>query len=365
MNPSQTIAIVGLGGISPGAMNVSQFWEHVAAGRSLSSARKSSPAAGPSPRMISTPHIAPDKVYSKTRAASSTDFACDLTGLEYFASDELNSARSRCFICLLHAGKAAWQNTITKNIDPARVGIIIGNIALPTDAASAFSEEILAPLFAEKVTGTAAKNSGPQTDPLNRYVAGPAPQPFWPRPWACATIVHTRCCLCLFALRIKTRRRRTPPGATRRPHNSTGGLSRPDCLYTQMGFSQLHALSPSGNCASLRCPCRRHSLVVGEAAQGVDRTQAAGRCPAPIAITFTPPYRRHRPLQRRAPATSCSQIPPANSEPFGQPTNKPAGRPTMSISTNATAPVPPSATPSNSTASPNYGKPRPQAKNAA
>src|SRR5207248_1991771 len=27
-----------------------------------------------------------------------------------------------------------------------------------------------------------------------------------------------------------------------------GGVSRPDCLYTQMGFSQLRALSPRGRC---------------------------------------------------------------------------------------------------------------------
>ena len=42
----------------------------------------------------------------------------------------------------------------------------------------------------------------------------------------------------------------------------TGGLSRPDCLYTQMGFSQVHALSPSGRCAPF--DARADGLVVGE-----------------------------------------------------------------------------------------------------
>src|SRR5439155_5807875 len=44
----------------------------------------------------------------------------------------------------------------------------------------------------------------------------------------------------------------------------TGGLSRPDCLYTQMGFSQLRALSPSGRCAPFEA--RADGLVVGEGA---------------------------------------------------------------------------------------------------
>ncbi|MFZ0613344.1 MAG: beta-ketoacyl synthase N-terminal-like domain-containing protein, partial [Desulfobacterales bacterium] len=43
-----------------------------------------------------------------------------------------------------------------------------------------------------------------------------------------------------------------------------GGVSRPDCLFTQVGFSQLRALSPSGRCA----PFDRSAdgLVVGEGA---------------------------------------------------------------------------------------------------
>jgi 3-oxoacyl-(acyl-carrier-protein) synthase/3-hydroxymyristoyl/3-hydroxydecanoyl-(acyl carrier protein) dehydratase len=44
----------------------------------------------------------------------------------------------------------------------------------------------------------------------------------------------------------------------------TGGLSRPDCLYTQMGFSQLRALSPRGRCAPFDAGA--NGLVVGEGA---------------------------------------------------------------------------------------------------
>ena len=41
-----------------------------------------------------------------------------------------------------------------------------------------------------------------------------------------------------------------------------GGASLPDCLYTQVGFSQLRALSPSGCCAPFDESA--DGLVVGE-----------------------------------------------------------------------------------------------------
>ena len=43
-----------------------------------------------------------------------------------------------------------------------------------------------------------------------------------------------------------------------------GGVSRPDCLYTQMGFAQLRALSPTGRCRPF--DARADGLVVGEGA---------------------------------------------------------------------------------------------------
>src|SRR4029078_10081454 len=41
-----------------------------------------------------------------------------------------------------------------------------------------------------------------------------------------------------------------------------GGLCRPDSLYTQMGFAQLRALSPTGRCSPF--DARADGLLVGE-----------------------------------------------------------------------------------------------------
>ena len=151
------IAIVGIGGIFPGAMDVAQFWSHVEAGRSLS---REVPAGRWPLGMedVYAPHLAADKVYSK-RGCFVEEFECDLDELD-ISREQLNRL-DPMFHLLLHAGRAAWRDAVTGGVDQKRAGIIIGNIALPTDASSALTEEILGPLFAEKVLGKAQESVEP------------------------------------------------------------------------------------------------------------------------------------------------------------------------------------------------------------
>ena len=58
--------------------------------------------------------------------------------------------------------------------------------------------------------------------------------------------------------------RNIPMTRSQRQAMLTGGLSRPDPLYTQMGFSQLRALSPDGRAYPF--DARAGGLVVGEGA---------------------------------------------------------------------------------------------------
>jgi len=255
---SNDIAIVGIGGIFPGAMNVAQFWAHVAAGRSLS--REVPAGRWPlAPEDVYAQKLTADKVYS-TRGCFIDEFECDVSGLS--VSREEIAGLDPMFHLLLHAGRAAWRDTVTKDVDLKRVGVIIGNIALPTDASSAMTEEILGPLFEEKVLGRRVAAGGISTDWRNRYVAG-LPAGILAKALGLGGGTFTldaACASSLYALKLAAEELR----AGRADLMLTGGLSRPDCLYTQMGFSQLHALSPSGRSAPFDSGA--DGLVVGEGA---------------------------------------------------------------------------------------------------
>ncbi len=174
MNGHLPIAIVGMGGVFPGAMDCAQLWEHVAAGRSMS---REVPAGRWAISMADAyaEKLAADKVYSK-RGCFVDDFVCDVEGLK-ISRAELDRL-DPMFHLLLHAGRAAWRDAVTEGVDRKRVGVIIGNIALPTESVSALSEEVLGPLFERALVGEKTKDErrttkvGAGTDPLNRYVAG-------------------------------------------------------------------------------------------------------------------------------------------------------------------------------------------------
>lgn len=260
MDLSRDIAIVGMGGIFPGAGEVAQFWSQVLAGRSQS--REVPPGRWPlTPADAYDPSIAPprpDKTYS-TRGCFVDPFTCDLAGLDISRAqlDRLDPM----FHLLLHAGKAAWRDTVTRNAAPDRTGVIIGNIVLPTDASSAITDEIFGPLFAEKALGRRVDDFH-STDPLNRYVAG-LPAGVLAKALGLggrAFTLDAACASSLYAVKLAVEELRS----RRADLMLTGGLSRPDCFYTQMGFSQLRALSPSGRCAPFDAGA--DGLIVGEGA---------------------------------------------------------------------------------------------------
>ena len=264
MNPSRQIAIVGIGALFPGSTDVGQFWNHVRAGHDLAREVPAGRWALPTQQVYSkTP--APDRVYS-TRGCFVDDFNFDPTGLNL--SPALLAGLDPMFHLLLGAGQSAWNDAITGSIDPRRAGVIIGNIALPTDAISDFSEEILQVAWASRPCLPLRKNMGETpmppsiTNPLNRYVAG-LPAGLLAKALGLGGGSYTldaACASSLYALKLAVDELQSG----RADLMLTGGLSRPDCLYTQMGFSQLRALSPSGRCSPF--DGKADGLVVGEGA---------------------------------------------------------------------------------------------------
>ena len=138
--------------------------------------------------------------------------------------------------------------------------MIFGNIVLPTERSSSFSTEILG-RFVEEGLGLSPAPSGP-TDPLNAFPAG-LPARLLARALglsATAFTLDAACASSLYALKLAVDELRSG----RADAMLTGGLSRPDPLYTQMGFSQLQALSPRGKPAPF--DVNGDGLIVGEGA---------------------------------------------------------------------------------------------------
>ncbi|MGE3819739.1 MAG: beta-ketoacyl synthase N-terminal-like domain-containing protein, partial [Isosphaeraceae bacterium] len=165
------------------------------------------------------------------------------------------------FQLALHVGRAARRDARTERLDRDRVGVIFGNIVLPTETTSALAREVLGRAFAAKVLGDRlGPSEAPVTEPLNRFAAG-LPAGLVARALGLGGGAYTldaACASSLYALKLAADELR----AGRLDAVLTGGLSRPDPLYTQMGFSQLRALSPSGKPRPF--DAKGDGLVVGE-----------------------------------------------------------------------------------------------------
>ncbi|MDP7249574.1 MAG: polyketide synthase, partial [Planctomycetota bacterium] len=260
---SEKVAIVGMGCIFPQSPDPESLWSVVANGINTSG------EPPPGRWLLSTedaysPEVpSPDKVCSR-RACLIEDIPLDIAGSHgsgLNVDSDLASQLDPLFHLALYAGRQAWEDTKTEQIDRSRTGVIIGNIALPTETSSAMAREFLGWTFEEKLLGRPARREH-RTHPLNRYVTG-LPGGVLAKALGLGGGSYTldaACASSLYALKLAA----DELLAGRADAMLTGGISRPDCLYTQMGFSQLRALSPSGNCSPF--DERGDGLVVGEGA---------------------------------------------------------------------------------------------------
>ncbi|MFL5244314.1 MAG: beta-ketoacyl synthase N-terminal-like domain-containing protein [Gemmataceae bacterium] len=257
MDPLSRIAIVGMGGVFSQSPTLDAFWKNVRDG--VDTARNV-----PKDRWLLSsldaydPKIGtPDRVYS-TRACLIEDFPTDLSRLDL--EPELLDRLDPMFSLLLHTGRQAWVDGRTQNLDRERVGVVVGNIVLPTEKASQLTRAIFDPVFEKKVLGASKEVGFGPIDPLSRHVAA-LPAGMLARALGLKGGSYTldaACASSLYAIKLAMDHLR----AGRADAMLAGGLSRPDCLYTQMGFSQLRALSPSGRCAPFDQAA--DGLVVGE-----------------------------------------------------------------------------------------------------
>ncbi len=230
------IAIVGLGGIFPGGLDPAGLWRAVREKRWLGT----EPAPGRwvlPPEAICDPKtVLPDRVRST--------ILCAVPGS--FFPPELDPPDSLA----LHAAKAALASARLDSIDRTRMGVILGNIFLPTRQMTRRAEEVFAGTNA--TPARSCDGLGPANVSLSvarEFGLGGGHQ-----------TIDAACASSLYAIHF---------GAIelmlgRLDAVLVGGVSAPSSLYTQMGFSQLRALSPTGRCRPFNH--QADGLIVGQGA---------------------------------------------------------------------------------------------------
>lgn len=256
------IAIVGMAGIFPGAMDISRFWRNIVQ-------KVDASADVPRDRWVLEADSVidaaakPDKAFNN-RACLIRDFHFNAAGLDL--DPALAEALDPLHQLVLHTGRAAMAD-VKPNRDTARLprektGVILAAIALPTDGASAFSRS---------VSGAAIQKNGPKTggttdatsSQIKRFDARVTGFPAAILAGALklgggTCTLDAACASSLFSLKLAC----DELISNRADMMLAGGVSRPDSLYTQIGFSQLKALSPTGRCAPFDASA--DGLVVGE-----------------------------------------------------------------------------------------------------
>jgi acyl transferase domain-containing protein/3-hydroxymyristoyl/3-hydroxydecanoyl-(acyl carrier protein) dehydratase len=244
-----SVAIVGIGALFPDSPDLQQYWELIRSARSA--VREVPPGRWQIPvETAFNPEVGkPDHVYStKGCFISETPHLDELDGLDPL------------FHLLVTAGRRAFADAQTAQLDCSRVGVIIGNLALPSETSSLMSRNWLGRSFEEQLLGHASEPI--QTSPFNRYVAG-LPAGILAQSLGLGGVTNTldaACASSLYAIKLAM----DELLSGRADAMLTGGLSRPDPLYTQMGFSQLRALSKRGISAPL--DVSGDGLLTGEGA---------------------------------------------------------------------------------------------------
>ncbi len=259
MAKHQAVAIVAIGAEFPGADSLARFWENVSSGHCAAS----EPPEGRwllDVDEVYAPEVGKaDHVYSRKACflADEVDKRA-IPGLELDA--DFLEALDPMFRLLLRVGHQTLKDARSKPFERSRAGIIIGNLALPSEKSSALAREFLGKTFSEKLADVPPAWPEAATHPLNHFVAG-LPAGLLAKTLgfhgSCFTL-DAACASSLYAVKLAC----DELLSGRADAMLAGGLSRPDSLYTQMGFSQLRALSPDGVCSPF--DAKGNGLVVGE-----------------------------------------------------------------------------------------------------
>ena len=260
MNRALDIAVVGVGGVFPAAADTHAYWQNIASARSaIADAPPERWIAPPDTVTAATP--APDKALGR-KCGLVRDFVFDPAG--FALPPEMLQALDPLYHLVLQAGREAAAAGCLKNVDRQRTGTILAAIALPTEGSSALAHQVwIDAVGAEIVGNSAVEPALPNAKQCLAARVTSLPAALLAAALALGGGSYTldaACASSLYAVRLAC----DALAAGRLDAVLAGGVSRPDCLYTQIGFSQLRALSPSGRCAPFDAAA--DGLVVGEGA---------------------------------------------------------------------------------------------------
>ncbi len=260
MTPKQPVAIVGLGGVFPEANNTDLFWRNIVNGVDAVTDIPPSRWVVP-PEEVYSRKFARDKTHSRRAGVVDLDF--DGRGFEIDHS--LLERLDPLYHYILTAAREAFSSCRASSISRSKTGVVLAAIALPTVASAALSNRIGLGLVEDKLFGGPARESVQRPDPIEVLSARVTSQPasLLARAFRLGGGSYTldaACSTSLYAVKLAC----DELWSGRADAMIAGGVSRPEILYTQVGFTQLRALSPSGRCAPFDAGA--DGLVVGEGA---------------------------------------------------------------------------------------------------
>lgn len=261
-NKPLAIAITGIGGIFPGAESLDQFWKMIEDGFSAND-------IVPDNRWPEKADSYHDKTPGKPDSVLSPK-CCAIKNIPH-NFDRLNIPKNLLsnldplFQLTLQAGRDAFFSSETKNLDLNKVQVILANIVLPTDATTEITRQLNLEKLKSLLSGKAISKenadlfSVESLDRLSAELPAGLLAAALGLGGGCYTI-DAACASSLYAIKLACEELRSH----RADAVLSGGVSRPSSQFTQMGFSQLRALSPSGVCRPF--DEKADGLVVGEGA---------------------------------------------------------------------------------------------------
>ena len=262
-----------MGGVFPGAANLDEFWANIV--NRVDSSREPPPGRWTlDPADAVSEDVAADKVYSTRACFVEHDPPIDDEGLNL--DPQLIAGLDPLYRIVLRAGIDAFRASRSAGAKTKRTGVILASIALPTEGASELSRAVFAGdlaiwRFGDVAIEEEARHSADHQitkspnhkSPEMRARVTSLPATLLARALSLggpAFTLDAACASSLYAIKLSCDELQLE----RADAMLAGGASRPDSLFTQMGFSQLRALSPSGRCRPFDAAA--DGLIVGEGA---------------------------------------------------------------------------------------------------